>query len=94
MHEDDARQGALSPHAAPAVNAVAPDATAIERAMAAAPQSRADGVPWASPATGSAGVLSYTESRDFDGRACRAFTSTRQSLSGDGIVNGQACAEC
>lgn len=90
---DDVRQASLPPHAAPAVNAVAPDANAIERAMASAPQPQANGVAWASPTTGSAGVLSYTETRDKSGKTCRAFIITRQSLSGGDNVNGQTCTE-
>lgn len=92
-HDDDVRQASVPPHAASAVYAVAPDAIAIERAMASASQPQANRVAWASPTTGSAGVLSYTETRDTSGKTCRAFISTRQSLSGGGTVNGQACTE-
>lgn len=92
-HDDDVRQAAVPPHATPGVGAVATDAVAIERAMASALQPQANSVAWASPTTGSAGVLSYSETRDTSGKTCRAFISTRQSLSGGGTVNGQACTE-
>ncbi len=92
-HEEDVRQVSLSQYEAPPVSAVAPDAIAIERAMGSAPQSQANGLAWASPTTGSAGVLSYTETRDTNGKTCRVFVSTRQSLSGGDTVNGEACTE-
>ncbi|MDP9840749.1 hypothetical protein J2T09_005537 [Neorhizobium huautlense] len=92
-HDDDIQQRTQSAQSASRAATVAPDVAAIERAIAAAPQQQASGVPWASPATGSAGVLSYTESRGADGRTCRAFLSSRQSLNGVDTLNGQACAE-
>jgi hypothetical protein len=92
-HDDDIRPGTQSAQSRSSTNAVTQDAAAIEQAMAAAPQQQNNGVPWASPATGSAGVLSYTESRGADGRTCRAFLSSRQSLNGGDTLNGQACAE-
>lgn len=92
-HDDDIQQGAQSAQSESRADTVAPDVAAIERAMAAAAQQQNSGVPWASPATGSAGVLSYTESRGADGRTCRAFLSSRQSLNGGDTLNGQACAE-
>ncbi|WP_410768794.1 RT0821/Lpp0805 family surface protein [Endobacterium cereale] len=92
-HDDDILQETQSAPSGQSTNAAAPDVVAIERAMAAAPQQQTNSVPWASPTTGSAGVLSYTESRSADGRTCRAFLSSRQSLDGGDTLNGQACAE-
>ncbi|WP_430037696.1 RT0821/Lpp0805 family surface protein [Neorhizobium sp. BT27B] len=92
-HDDDIRPRTQSAQPGTSADKVAPDAAAIERAMAAAPQQQTNSVPWASPTTGSAGVLSYTESRSADGRTCRAFLSSRQSLNGGDTLNGQACAD-
>lgn len=92
-HDDDIRLGTQSAQSRSSTNVVTQDAAAIERAMAAAPQQQTNSVPWASPTTGSAGILSYTESRGADGRTCRAFHSSHQSLDGGGTLNGQACVE-
>jgi len=52
---------------------------------------REQGIPWANPATGSAGVISYVEEVRADSRTCRKFETSRHSYDGIALFIGETC---
>jgi hypothetical protein len=69
------------------------DPATIGHAVVAADLGReADqGIPWANPATGSAGVISDIEEVEAAGRTCRRFETSRHSYEGIALFVGETC---
>lgn len=69
------------------------DTTAIGNAvvMAELDKSEDERIPWANPATGSVGVISYVEEVQAASRTCRRFETSRHSYDGIALFVGETC---
>lgn len=69
------------------------DTTAIGNAVVTAEldRSQEERIPWANPATGSVGVISYVEEVQADSGTCRRFETSRHSYDGIALFVGETC---
>lgn len=75
----------------PAQRQIETDPVTVGDAVVTANPGIDQGIPWANPATGSAGVISYVEEIKAESFTCRKFETSRHSYDGIALFVGETC---